>query len=331
MKQKILTLLANSGAFAPFRRVHQNGALILMYHRFSRAEHYSHTSQKVFETHLAYLTKYYQIIALQQLADNLRNGEKIPAKTAVITIDDGYADAYDIAFPVLRKFNVPATVFVATDFLDRKCWLWTDKMRFLTTQTKLSEIKLTLENTQQTFILSGKTSRSAAATKLNSWLKTLPAARNELEIEMLAEEFGVKLPELPPAEFNAITWENAREMDKNGVAIESHTVTHPILPNVELLWQLENELKVSKGRLEFELGREANSFCYPNGNYDQRVRDCVEAAGYTCAVTTESGFNVGNEDIFLLKRIAAENNFAHFVQSTSGFELIKNRLRSFGK
>ena len=80
-------------------------------------------------------------------------------------------------------------------------------------------------------------------------------------------------------------------------------------------------------RLEAELGHTVKLFCYPNGDYDARVRRAVEEAGYACAVTVESGLNDSLSDILALKRVHTEQDLARFAQSTSGFEQVKNRFR----
>ena len=131
---------------------------------------------------------------------------------------------------------------------------------------------------------------------------------------------------MPPAEFGPVTWEQAREMDAAGLEIGSHTVSHPILTTTDdgELWR---ELLESRARLGAELGRSVELFCYPNGSYDERVRRETERAGYTCAVTTRPGLNERCADPFTLRRVPAEADLPHFVQSTSGFEELKNRLR----
>jgi peptidoglycan/xylan/chitin deacetylase (PgdA/CDA1 family) len=118
-------------------------------------------------------------------------------------------------------------------------------------------------------------------------------------------------------------------MDAAGFSVESHTVTHPILTNVPD-GQLRRELCDSRARLADELRRTASLFCYPNGDEDARVRREVARAGYRAAVTTRPGLNGRASDPFALRRVHTEDDLAHFAQSTSGFESIKERLRRGG-
>ncbi len=111
-------------------------------------------------------------------------------------------------------------------------------------------------------------------------------------------------------------------MDKNGVMIESHTVTHPILTNINET-ELIFELKKLRQVLEEKLNRQGKIFCYPNGNVTSRESDEVSKAGYECAVTTEIRLSTTEDNLFLLPRIDAEPEMPRFIQATSGFDNLK--------
>ena len=136
----------------------------------------------------------------------------------------------------------------------------------------------------------------------------------------------VELPQQAPEAYAGITWQQAREMEAAGVEIASHTLTHPILTQVGEA-QLDSELRESRLKLEAELRRPVDLFCYPNGDGDARIRLAAKRAGYRAAVTIEEGFNEKPCDLLALRRVHSETDFAHFVQSTSGFEQMKIRLR----
>src|SRR5262247_2691154 len=131
MKGTILNLLRITGAFAPFRWANRRQALIITYHRFSEHEGGARISARAFAEQVKYLAAHYTLVPLSRLAACLRKRE-LPPRLAAITIDDGYRDAYEIAFPILRKHCAPATVFVVTEFVEGTAWLWTDKPRYLT-------------------------------------------------------------------------------------------------------------------------------------------------------------------------------------------------------
>lgn len=94
----------------------------------------------------------------------------------------------------------------------------------------------------------------------------------------------------------------ARDLLAAGVAVGSHTRTHPRLPEIEGE-QIDDEIRGSKVSLEDRMGRAVDHFAYPYGRYDERARQAVQRAGYRTACSTRSGFNRLGEDRFTLRRI----------------------------
>ena len=315
-----------AGLLTSFRLANRDKALIVTYHRFSEKSQGVNTSARVFRQQLDYLTSHYTIVPLSELTERLESGNDLPPGLAAITIDDGYRDAYEIAFPILQQYRAHATLFVVTDFLDRKIWLWTDKLRFIIEQTRATRFETTIDDRPLQLQLSGRASRLEAATVITSHLKALPDETKEVTIKRIASSLRVEIPDLPTRDCDSITWEQAREMSSAGIEIGSHTVTHPILTNINDE-RLEAELRESKARLEAKLDRKAELFCYPNGNYDARVKGAAANAGYRSAVTVEIGLNPAGCDLMRLRRVHTEQDFTRFLQSTSGFEQVKEKVR----
>ena len=326
MKKTILKTFYNIGAFAPFHRLARDKVLILTYHRFSREADPSKISADQFAAHLEYLKKYNRVLSLSEAAERLRNEKPLPRGATVITIDDGYRDAYDVAFPILKQFEMPATLYVVTDFLDGKCWLWTDLMRHVLTETKKDFLRLEFENGESIETkLQNEQQRLDTANRVNRRLKQMSNERKNAKIKEITDVLEVKIPALPSEKFAPVSWEQALEMDASGLSIESHTVTHPILTNINKA-ELDFELQTSKKRLETALGRTIENFCYPNGTLDAQVSQAVENAGYKCAVTTRYGFNGKQANQFALNRIDALAAIENFAQSVSGFEAMRQRI-----
>jgi len=327
MKRSALNLLRIAGAFAPFRWAHRDQALILTYHRFSERVGGSPIPARAFAEQLEYLAKHYTLVTLSRLADCLREGES-PTNLAAITIDDGYRDAYEIAFPILRKHRAPATVFVVTEFVEGTTWLWNDIPRYLTAMAAPQRFEIGIEGHRLRLELNGGASRAVAAGLINAALKSLSVEARDAALERLAFDLRVKPPERPPAEYAAINWRQARDMADAGVEIGSHTSTHPILTRLDDT-RLREELGRSRDRIQTALGRQVDTFCYPNGDFDPRVRLEVAGAGYKCAVTTEVGLNNERNDPLTLRRIHGEYDLARFVKSTSGFDTWRGNKLSF--
>ena len=329
MKQTLVSLMHGAGAFAPFRMLNRNKGLILMYHRFRETADGVSTSARCFSEQLDYLAEHYRIVTLSELAGYLTRGRPVPPGLAVITIDDGYRDCYDIAFPILRERKIPATTFVVTDFVDQATWLWTDKVRYLTASAPGSLLETTIEHHSLRIALDGRYSRLKGAERVNTELKLISDEAKDDAICGIAESLDVKIPDVPPAEYLPLTWEQIREMDSSGIEVGSHTVTHPILTRISA-GRLRNELRESRARLEGVLGHKVELLGYPNGDHNQSVQLEAARAGYKCAVTADYGLNNGRSNLLALKRIHTEHDIAHFVKNTSGFEQFKNTLIHFG-
>lgn len=101
----------------PFDR----GISVLMYHSVAYNKIFFTVKPEDFKKQMAYFVeKKYSVIPLAKLAGMIKNKEKIPPKTLVLTFDDGFEDNYFNVFPVLKKYNFSATVFSATDFIGKE-------------------------------------------------------------------------------------------------------------------------------------------------------------------------------------------------------------------
>lgn len=327
MKKQILKTIYNFGGFAPFHWANRGNLGVLMYHRFSRAADEYKISADEFAAHLEYLSKHALVLSLSEAIETLENNGQLPPNAVVITIDDGYADSFDIAFPLLRKFRMPATIYAVTDFLDGKCWLWTDLMRFVLTNTVIENVRIEFADgdTIETK-LNGKQSRLETANRINARLKKMSNELKTSKIAEFAQILKVEIPATPTGDYAPISWEQARAMDAGNVQIESHTVTHPILTNISQN-ELDTELQTSKARLETQLNKSVRHFCYPNGILDESVEKAVRRAGYSSAATTEYGFNAEQTNRFALKRFDAPAAIENFAQTASGFEALRSRLK----
>jgi peptidoglycan/xylan/chitin deacetylase (PgdA/CDA1 family) len=326
MKQTVLRLMHESGAFTAFRLANRHRALILTYHRFSENGRDGSTSAQTLAEQVEYLASHYRLVSLATLVDHLEGPGPLPPGLAAITIDDGYRDAYEVALPVLRRYDAPATLFAITQFVDGRIWPWWDKIQYAMLHTRAVRFEGAISHQPFYFEFTDRASRISAAERLKAHLKTVTEERKQENIATIAELLDVELPEQAPQAYAGITWQQAREMEAAGVEIASHTLTHPILTQITES-QLACELRESKTKLEAELRRPVDLFCYPNGDGDARIRLAAKRAGYRAAVTIEEGFNDKPCDLLALRRVHSETDFAHFVQSTSGFEQMKNRLR----
>ncbi len=322
LKRLAIDLLMRTDAFAVFRFLNRKKVPILMYHRFSEDGRDGSISAAALRQQLSYLKKNYNILRLEEVAEMMRSGKPVPPRSAVVTIDDGYRDAYEIALPIFAEMEIPATLFVVTDFVDGKSWIWTDVARFLMLNAEDGDLAVEINGKTINASLNGRSSRIGTAGKINRELKKLSPMERDSVLSDIAAGLGIEIPTIPPHEFGPIDWDQAAEMDKSWISIGSHTVSHPILTHVDAA-QLADELAASRSVLSSKLGRSVDSFCYPNGDASTREFAAASSTGYSVAVTTELRLSEPTDSNVALPRIDAEPEMHRFVQAVTGFDSIK--------
>ena len=256
-----------------------------------------------FERHLKVYLKYGTPISLKDLLSK----EKLPPNPIVVTIDDGYANNYDLGFPVLKRYNFPATLFLTTGFIDRTLFLWTDWLEFIAANASNINIKIELNKEAIPFNLGEPQTRNNAVKQLKSILKNMPMDKIKSFLCELQEMLKVKYDwERIPEYLQPLTWEQIREMKKSGlISFGGHTVSHAILSRCSKEQQ-NFEMVESKARIEKELNEECLILAYPNGKENDFTGETIrlaQKANYKIAVTTNSGYENSNEyDSYKLKR-----------------------------
>jgi peptidoglycan/xylan/chitin deacetylase (PgdA/CDA1 family) len=295
--------------------------LILMYHRvvddMGAGTEYTQpgiaVSTRSFERQIAFLSRRYTILPLRQLADRLRSGTAIPPRTVVITFDDGWRDNFTLAYPILRKYNAPATIFVSTDFIETNQKFWFLRMGYYLTEGKLAVGQLAdiLEE------LFGGTSGGHREQPLTrdylEWLasdhdrfiealKDLDGSGMKRAIALLVNRTGLTDDKWPDRRWT-LSWEEMKGMDPSLIEIGSHGLSHQILTTMTPA-EIRRELVDSKLLIEERTGRPVTSIAYPNGNHDEAIRRLTKEAGYTCGIATHAPAGTAlTRDIYALQRI----------------------------
>lgn len=236
---------------------------ILMYHRFFRDESNEGVSSDCFERQIAFLSEYCECLTITDLLAKVMSGNRISNGKPVvcITVDDGYSDFYDVAYPILKRYQVPASFYVTTGFVDGDCWFWYDRLEWVVSH-----------NVDNKVTSDGRSFSSAEwnGDKAKVWgaLVSDYLKKNGSDIENLLQDLssqvGVQVPQIAPEQYKAVTWDQLREMQEAGIEIGGHTVNHYSLGRLGAQ-DVVNELKTCRNRLAKELGKAPRAFCYPNG------------------------------------------------------------------
>jgi peptidoglycan/xylan/chitin deacetylase (PgdA/CDA1 family) len=275
---------------------------ILGYHKVSPDRHpfFEPLPPDIFEKQMEFLKSRYRVLGLRELVERTVRGE-VPERAVAITFDDGYRDNYDYAFPILQKYKLPATIFLATDAIGTGKLIWHDRVfdafQFATVDRARVEDPAVPELRLQT---AESRQQSLEATLVR--VKTLYGDHRTRFIDDIESKLRPALPN--GASKRMLNWDQVREMHKAGIEFGSHTVTHTILAQIPTS-EMIKELRASKEELSEQLGEPVSTFAYPNGkatDYNNEAKAAIRESGYSCAVTCCSGFNHAFSDVFELKR-----------------------------
>ena len=252
-----------------------------------------------FDRQMKHLARAYHTLPLEELLDRAREGT-LPHRAVAVTFDDGYADNFEHAFPILRRRGIPATVFLVSGCIETGAMLWHDRVLRAFAATGRRRWRSPWDGMEAH--AETVPDRRRAAFRALGALKPLAEEARLASVAQLEEELGVT----PPSgdERLMLDWKGLRAMGDGGISFGSHTETHPILSRTDpaRAWL---ELTRSKQAIEEGAWRPVTLFAYPNGrpeDYTEEIVGLVRRAGYRAAVTTTFGANEAGDDVYRLRR-----------------------------
>jgi peptidoglycan/xylan/chitin deacetylase (PgdA/CDA1 family) len=309
--KQIITTAANSAVFermiwllnqADAER--ENIFRVLTYHRIAEPGPNLYfdpglisASPEAFESHMKYLAANHEVVSMLDAVKAFESGREmaLPVRAVIITFDDAYRDFAEYAWPVLKHYRIPVTLFVPTAFPDHpERTFWWDRLFDAIDKTERGEIQTSIGR----LLISTNLQRERAYKRLKNHIKTLPAEVAMNEVEHICEELGDF-----PHENDVLGWDSLRQLSKEGVILGAHTRTHPIMNSVTRD-EMVKEAIGSRQDLQRETGLVSKIFAYPSGIHNQDAVKSVEEAGFSLAFTTEPGTNdVRHADRLRLRRI----------------------------
>ena len=283
------------------RRVFPFG--VLLYHRVNSDgdPYFPGISTEVFDAQMRYLARNYRVLSLGEILKRIEDGSKVDPYTIAVTFDDGYCDNFTYAHPILKKYGLPATLFVATGYIESDRMIWNDRVSWAFKHTNRKDFTLEIANRRLTFSLRSTEDKIRSLGSVLEELKTVSDFdKNSIAGTIVAELNGGKTE----SRRLMLNWNEVRQMVKERWEVGSHTVNHVILTRVKPS-AINDELLKSKESLQRQLQCPINLFAYPNGkqpDFNLSVKDLVRQAGYKAAVTTLDGLNDVSTDLFEMRR-----------------------------
>ncbi len=274
--------------------------LILSYHRVNDDgdPFFTAVPTDVFERQMAYIARTYRVLTVEELAERIRRGG-LPRNTLAITFDDGYRDNLTHAAPILARYGLPATIFLATGFIGTAEVPWFDRLAMAFKTTRVQSFEAPWGKAVE---LASQADRAHACERTLSYLRRLPDDDLRRTLDGLLEALGVT--DQKCFKNLMLSWDDVHALAGLGFAIGAHTVNHCILSRVsaQRAW---TEILGSRTMIESACNRPARAFAYPNGgreDYTETVKHLVQEAGFTCAVTTQFGVNTPETSPYELRR-----------------------------
>jgi len=294
-----------------------------MYHRFSESPQLGFVHREAFEKQIVYLKNNFNLVTLNDLVNNYQQKGYFPANTIVITVDDGYSDFYEIAFPILEKYKVPATFFVTTRFIDGDFWLWPDRVRYILEHSDKVDFHGISGNLKYSTKQMTDFDRQALWGVIVTFLLSITEDEKKHWLIEFAELQNVAFPGEPIVDFRAVNWNQVKELNANNIEIGVHTQNHPSLGMLKED-QLSAEILGSVDIIQRQIGHRPTSFCFPNGqpsDYTELVKKHVKDAGCHSAVTAFYDEHLVN-DLFELRRFCVSTDWQYFLRSVNGVDAL---------
>lgn len=293
--ENTLNLVYRTGLLDAVHLLWPDRLTVLAYHRiadpngmgFDTFEPNVSATPAAFAAQMDFIRQRFNVISGHDLVAWLKGEQSLPTQSVLITFDDGYRDNLDHAWPVLQQRNMPAVIFLATDYIGQATPFYWDLIAYCFYHTTKKEADLPLIGSQQ---WCSKESRTAVLKNWLNSLKKLPDQEKWTVVNQLPQLLNVSIS-LDTFAGLHLTWEQVRAMTATGIEMGAHTQSHPILTRISLA-QARLEIEGSKKRVEAEINQPVTLFAYPNGlptDFNTELQTILAQLNFTAAFTLLPG------------------------------------------
>jgi peptidoglycan/xylan/chitin deacetylase (PgdA/CDA1 family) len=332
LRRKLELILARYGRHK--WRFPTGNLVVLTYHRILSRNHSDLNiaqpgmvvSSDTFRLHLRILKQHFELVKLDDWVKTLNEGVRTRRRACAITFDDGWRDNFEFAFPLLKEEQVPATLFLVSDYIDTARSFWPERLARLIwndghalPHDALGEIRLTLGSDVTAALSQAIPSRDT----INEVIERAKRyTDNQIAQKITAIEMKLGRSQRAGPR-DVLSWRQVREMTQSGlITVGSHSRYHTRLSAEISEGLLEDEIVVSKQEIEAKTGTTLGIFCYPGGVASPLAEQLVRRH-YQAACTTIKGWNSPRSDRFRLKRISMHedvtNTETSFLARISGW------------
>ena len=294
-----------------FNKRNQSSLGILLYHGVTREcgpgiENFArkHLEADVFEEQMRYIARECCVLSMEEVATLSRAGRPFPPKAVAVTFDDAFENVFSVGYPILKKYSIPFTFYVSTNFVESDRLFWVDIIEDCLNRSKCAEIQL--PTYEALLPLRSPEHRIEACRSVKRRCKQVQNSTKDLIISTLIRESGVAPSPDGNPNYRMISWAQLSEMASDPlVIIGSHSHSHNVMSQIAQD-DLRSEIGTSLRILEERLGQSVHHFSYPEGgpeHFNGRVIAELKAHGVVCCPTAICGLNPRGMDPFLLRRV----------------------------
>lgn len=317
IKGILLALLYHLGVMRLILFFYRNTIPILMIHgviddskQYAWTPGWERLTTKQLDNGLTILSRYFNFISYDDAIAMLASEIPMKPYSMVLTFDDGYQNNLTHAHPITSKHHAPSMYFIATEAAKHNTPYWIDRLDYALQFSGKEEIAVEIGSVSQLIHISDRAlyprdyqllRLKLKSTYTNDWdlLTKLTQFLDDFE-----KKTGKSIQEISSFDdWSRVINENQLSRLPNDISVGSHTVNHVRLDDLELE-KLTDEVIESKKNLERIVHKPCIHFCYPNGNYSTTASSILKKNAYKSAVTTISGINKKNANLFTLKRIS---------------------------
>jgi peptidoglycan/xylan/chitin deacetylase (PgdA/CDA1 family) len=245
---------------------------------------------EAFERQMEHLRRWYEPLELSDIIEAFGTGRPLPNRSVHVTVDDAYRDFSEIAWPILKRLEIPVTVFVPTAFPgDEVRSFWWDRLHRAGIDSASTTWSKRLESVGA---VAGVSNGPPGKGELRDLLRRLPPEMTESIMDEACHETMTASEDGAVATRRAavLSWHELRELRDEGVTFGAHTRHHVALPYVDLA-SIRQEIRRSLEDLTRELGSGSWAIAYPYGMCNATVARIAEEEGCVLGFTCEDGLN----------------------------------------
>lgn len=272
----------------------------------------------------------YQFLSLDEVYNRIVNGFESSGKPFVsFTFDDGYLDNYELAYHILKKYEIPMTIYLTTSFPDREKTLWWYKLEDMILNSRTIEFEYNKK--KYAFHAGTLEEKERNYHDIHNFISNAPQEELEKIYACLFDNYEFERDYMSLL----MSWEDVKKFSFDPlVTFGAHTVSHYNLRKLSPS-DLEYELRTSKERIEEKINRDVDHFAYPFGTKStagRREFEAAASAGFKMATTTRGGniFTGHKEHLYCLPRISVTweslDNIEIETRLSGLFPFIRNRF-----